>query len=76
MMKFIKDIKQELEEERKENELEWLIKNSLEIGYKGNGYITDKSRIYQILNITGKVDLIRVRKILFWKRVRKIEIRK
>ena len=75
-MKFIDNIKKEIEEERKENELEWLIKNSLEIGYKGNGYITDKAKVYQVLHITGKIDLIKIRKILFWKREFKIEIRK
>lgn len=76
-MKFIDDIKKEIEEERKQsNELEWFIKSSLEIGYKGEGYITDEKEIYRLLHLKGKVDLIRVKRILFWKRINKIEIKK
>ena len=75
-IKFIEKIKNELKEERKKDELEWLIKNCLEIGYKGNGYITDKDKVYDILYLTGKMDLIREKSFLFfWKRRKCIKIR-
>ena len=75
-IKFIEKIKDELQEEKKANELDWVIKSCLELGYKGNGYIDDRDKIYQVLYLTGKVNLIREKRIFFfWKRRNCIEIK-
>ena len=67
-IKFIEDIKKEMQEEREENELDWMISNSIECGYKGNGYITDKKLIYNTLYMNGVVKLIKPKRFLFfWK---------
>lgn len=76
MLKFIKETNEEIMKGKDEDEFNWLITKCLEIGYKGNGHITNKDMIKHILLTTGKIELIRPRKFLFWSFDKRITISK